>query len=59
MTKKACKQCKRIVKGNVCEVCKSTEITTSFLGTIVIFDVDSEIAKKMGITAPGTYAIKV
>ena len=60
MPKKACRQCKRIVlKGNECPACKSTDLTTSFQGTIVIFDVESEIAKKLGITAPGTYAIKV
>ena len=60
MVKKACKNCKSIVlKGNVCPVCKSTDLTSSFQGAIVIFDVDSEIAKKLGITVPGKYAIRV
>ena len=59
MTKKACKNCKRILNGNMCEVCKSNELTTSFQGKIVIFDVNSEIAKKLEIITPGTYAIKV
>lgn len=60
MAKKACRNCKRIIlKGNVCPVCKSTDVTTSFQGIVVIFDVESEIAKKLGITAPGKYAIKV
>ena len=58
MVKKACRQCKRIVKGNLCPVCK-TETTTNFQGIVVIFDTESAIAKKMGITAPGTYAIRV
>ncbi len=58
MARRACKQCKRIVKGNACAVCR-TETTTNFQGMIVIFDTDSEIAKKLNITAPGTYAIKV
>jgi len=40
-------------------VCKTNNITTSFQGTIIIFDVNSEIAKKLGATAPGKYAIKV
>ncbi len=58
--KKACKACKRIlVKGSVCPVCHSTDITTSFQGVVVIFDVESEIAKRLGITAPGKYAVKV
>ena len=59
MARNACKSCKRIVKGNKCDACGSTDVTRNFQGTIVIFDVESEIAKKMGITAPGTYAIKV
>ena len=58
MARRACKQCKRIVKSNICPVCKG-ETTQTFKGTIVIFDVESEMAKKLGITAPGTYALKV
>ena len=58
MPKKACRQCKRIVRGNLCPVCKA-ETTTNFQGIVVIFDVESELAKKLGITAPGTYAIRV
>ena len=60
MARKACKKCKAIVlKGSVCPVCKSTDLTSSFQGVVVIFNADSEIAKKLGITAPGKYAIKV
>ena len=60
MPKKACRSCKRIIlKGSVCPVCKSTDLTASFQGSVVIFDVESEIAKRLGITAPGKYAIKV
>ncbi len=58
MAKRACKQCKRIVKTSQCPVCKA-ETTTNFQGTVIIFDAESELAKKLGITAPGTYAIKV
>jgi len=58
--RKVCKNCKRILeKGNVCPVCKSTDLTSSFQGIIVIFDVESDIAKKLGISAPGRYALKV
>ena len=59
MPKRACRQCKRIVESNKCSACQSTDLASSFQGTIVIFDVESEVAKKMGITAPGTYAIRV
>lgn len=58
MPRRACRQCKRIVRGSLCPVCK-VETTTNFQGIVVIFDVESEIAKKLGITAPGTYAIRV
>lgn len=58
--RKACRNCKTIItKGNVCPVCKSTDLTSSFQGMLVVFDENSEIAKKMGVTAPGKYAIKV
>jgi DNA-directed RNA polymerase subunit E" len=59
MVKRACKQCKRIVMGNKCVACQSTDLASSFQGAVVIFDVESEVAKKLGITAPGTYAIRV
>jgi len=59
IVKRACRQCKRILKGTTCPVCKTSNITTSFQGTIMIFDVNSDVAKKLGITAPGKYAIKV
>ena len=59
MVKRACRQCKRILKGTTCPVCKTSNITTSFQGTIVIFDVESDVAKKLGVTAPGKHAIKV
>lgn len=59
MPKKACKSCKRILTGNTCPVCKTSETTTTFQGTVVIFDANSDIAKKLGITAPGKYAVRV
>ncbi|MBI2148320.1 DNA-directed RNA polymerase subunit E'' [Candidatus Woesearchaeota archaeon] len=57
--KKACKSCKAFVKGNECPLCKSTDLTTSWKGRIIIFDSSkSEIAKKMNINVKGEYAIK-
>ncbi|MCD6215920.1 MAG: hypothetical protein DRP08_01025 [Candidatus Aenigmatarchaeota archaeon] len=56
---KACRSCKRIVSGKTCPVCKTSDLTSSFQGIIQIFDPNgSEIAKKVGITAPGKYAIR-
>jgi len=59
MPEKACKTCRRIVKGNLCTVCKSNDVTTNWRGIIVVIDADSEIAREAGITAPGKYAVRV
>ncbi len=56
---KACRNCKRIVEGDICPACKSTDLTRSWRGTVVVFDLQSEIAKSMGITAPGKYVIEI
>jgi RNA polymerase subunit RPABC4/transcription elongation factor Spt4 len=59
--KRACKICKRIISaGHICPACKSGDTTTSFQGTVVVFDTEnSEIAKKLSISENGKYAIKV
>jgi DNA-directed RNA polymerase subunit E" len=61
MTDKACKDCKRVIeKGDVCPNCGGTNLTTSWKGSVTIFNEnDSEIAKKMGITKPGKYALRL
>lgn len=59
MTEKACKSCRRLIKGNLCPICKSNDITPSWRGILVVMDANSEIAKEAGITAPGKYAVKV
>ena len=57
---KACKNCRRIVEGNVCPVCKDSELTPHWKGFIIVIDPEkSEFAKKLGITAPGKYAIRI
>jgi len=72
--KGACVKCLRTIGGvayhhdgpfplknghyHLCPVCK-IETTTNFQGTVVIFDIESALAKKLGITTPGTYAIRV
>lgn len=55
---KACRQCKRVLTGKMCPVCK-IEGAKSYQGTVFVFDVNSDIARKMGITAPGKYALKI
>lgn len=60
-TSKACKKCRRIIeKGNVCPVCKSTDLTTNWKGFVIVIDpLNSEIAKKLGIKLPGKYALRL
>jgi DNA-directed RNA polymerase subunit E" len=59
MTEKACKICRRLVKGNICPICKSSGVTSSWKGALVVFDASSDIAKEAGITATGKYAVRV
>lgn len=60
MAEKACKQCHRVVGGNLCPVCKDSQVTTSWKGFIVISDPEkSELAKKLGIKIPGKYALRL
>ncbi|MFX0092810.1 MAG: transcription elongation factor subunit Spt4 [Candidatus Hodarchaeota archaeon] len=59
---RACKTCHIIVQENVqqCPVCKSTNLSRNFSGLVIIIDPeDSEVAKRLHIRRPGTYAIRV
>ena len=60
MKKKACKRCKLFVEGDECPVCHTSQFSTNWQGRIFIVDPNkSEIAKKLGITVKGEYALKV
>ncbi|MBU7027251.1 MAG: DNA-directed RNA polymerase, subunit E'' [Theionarchaea archaeon] len=56
---KACRECHRIVEGNICPVCKMAHLTDDWSGLIIIFDIESELAKSLNITHPGRYALRV
>ncbi|MCS7137333.1 MAG: transcription elongation factor subunit Spt4 [Candidatus Caldarchaeum sp.] len=57
---KACRNCKRIVVGKACDVCGSTNLSTSFSGLLLILDLErSRLAKELGIRKSGKYAVKV
>jgi DNA-directed RNA polymerase subunit E" len=59
-TEKACKTCHRLVKGNICPICKTSELTPSWKGYILVLKPDqSEIAKMLEITTPGKYALRI
>jgi DNA-directed RNA polymerase subunit E" len=60
LTDKACKNCRFISNGPVCPNCKSTNLSDDWSGLVVIMNAESsEVAKRMGISAPGRYAIRV
>jgi len=60
LTDKACKNCRFISNGQVCPNCKSTNLSDDWSGLVVIMDpASSEVARRMGITAPGRYALRV
>ena len=57
---KACRNCKRIVTGNVCDNCGSSNLTTNFTGLIIVIEPEkSELAKELGFRKLGAYAVKV
>jgi DNA-directed RNA polymerase subunit E" len=60
LTDKACKNCRFISNGPICPNCKSTNLSDDWSGLVVIMDPStSEVAKKMGISAAGRYALRV
>ncbi|MFX1300811.1 MAG: transcription elongation factor subunit Spt4 [Promethearchaeota archaeon] len=58
--RKACKSCHVMTSKSHCPICKSTNLSASFSGLVLIFDPDkSMIAQKLNITKPGEYALQV
>lgn len=54
-----CRNCKRFTNESVCPVCKSSNMSSSWKGVVVIIDTNSEVAKALNITEPGKYALYV
>jgi len=60
MSDKACKNCRFISSGPVCPNCKSSNLSDDWSGLVIIIDPStSGVAKRMGITATGRYALRV
>lgn len=60
MPELVCKECHRVVGGQVCDACNSTALTSDWSGYVVIIDPQkSLIAKRLGVKIPGKYALKV
>lgn len=58
--RKACRICHVMTTKSHCPICKSTNLSESFSGLVLIFDPDnSMIARKLNITKPGEYALQV
>jgi DNA-directed RNA polymerase subunit E" len=58
---KVCRKCKAIVDKNVnkCPICGSESFTVRWDGMILIIDTDSYVAKYLGISKEGEYAIQI
>lgn len=60
MPENVCKECHRLVTGQVCDTCNSSSLTSDWSGYVVIIDIEkSMIAKRLGVKSPGKYALKV
>jgi len=48
------------IDGDVCPVCHESQFVTNWKGRLFVMDANkSEIAKKVGLSVAGEYAIKV
>ncbi len=57
---RVCRNCKRFTEEKSCTVCKSTDLSPSWKGLVIIMDAQtSEIAKVMNIGENGSYAVYV
>jgi len=60
MAENVCRECHRLVLGQVCQICNSSALSSDWSGYVVIIDpAKSQIAKRLGVTLPGKYALKV
>ena len=56
----ACRKCKFVTMGKVCPACKSSDLSPDWNGVVLVVDPsNSQIAKTLGITEKGKYALKV
>ena len=56
----ACRNCKCVTTTKICPSCKSTDLSPDWNGIALIINPStSKIAKTLGITKEGKYAIKV
>ena len=59
MAKKACTHCSLLSEKELCPECKNPT-STNWSGLLIVTDPEnSEVAKELGITKPGEYALRV
>ena len=59
MTLKACTHCSLLTDKERCPACKNPT-STNWSGLLIIVDPEhSDVAKELGITEPGEYALRV
>ena len=57
---KVCRECHRVVEGESCSMCGLSNLTADWAGYLIVIDpAQSDVAKRMNITVPGRYALKV
>lgn len=60
MKEKACRNCNLLTEANTCPNCGGASLSNDWTGYVVVLEPDnSEIAKRLNITKPGKYALKV
>jgi len=56
----ACRRCRTLTNEKVCPNCGNTEFSNEWSGLIIVLNpAKSQVAKTLGITKPGRYALKV
>lgn len=59
MRERACKECNRLTKLDLCVVCKAPT-SPNWIGYVSIIDPErSEVSKRLKISAKGKYALRV
>ena len=57
---KACRSCKTVFEGAKCPNCGSSDVIEGFKGKIAVLNPDeSEIAKKLGLSKKGIFAVRL
>jgi len=57
---KVCRNCKRFTEERACPICKSTDLSPSWKGLVIVLNPQtSDVAKAMNIGESGKYAVYV